>query len=357
MAYSNGWDEIYTYDDAGQLLTQLARDPSDKVNKQILHTYSYDNQGNILNETSTGAGGQDKFDYTHSYDALNRLTQTTGLWGYPTHTYEYDSLGNLLYERRGISDSNEYWYNNLNQQVRKQVNAGDYYANSFDGRGNLISVLDEGLNEIVEEYTYDSTNRMVKGINAKEEQSHYIYNGMGYLVANEWIIEKGSYGYQQVGISTEPSEQVNGVVVYDRHANSPVSNQINPIGKGYTVGGTEGGIVPVIDKGKYAVIHKDYVLDYTSPLQNVIMETENVDGGLTYRYAYGLEKANVAVYGTSLAASVYLESYNYPTGPQNIVKLHYHHDRLGSTDYLTSNLGGNSITGRQGRNPAPAYII
>ena len=54
----NGWGESYTYDNAGQLLTQLARDPSRDVNKQILHTYTYDPQGNIINETGSGAGGQ-----------------------------------------------------------------------------------------------------------------------------------------------------------------------------------------------------------------------------------------------------------------------------------------------------------
>jgi YD repeat-containing protein len=61
--------------------------------------YSYDPQGNILNEYRSGAGGQEKYDYTHTYDALNRLTKTTGLWGYKEHTYEYDSLGNLVYEK------------------------------------------------------------------------------------------------------------------------------------------------------------------------------------------------------------------------------------------------------------------
>jgi YD repeat-containing protein len=121
MSYPNGWDEAYTYDGAGQMLTQLTRDPSDKTNKQILHTYAYDPQGNILNEARTGAGGQDKFDYTHTYDALNRLTQTTGLWGYKEHIYEYDSLGNLLYEKNasGAKKGNEYWYNNQNQQIKR----------------------------------------------------------------------------------------------------------------------------------------------------------------------------------------------------------------------------------------------
>jgi YD repeat-containing protein len=47
-----------------------------------------------------------------AYDALNRLTKTTGLWGYKEHTYEYDSLGNLLYEKNanGTKKGNEYWY-------------------------------------------------------------------------------------------------------------------------------------------------------------------------------------------------------------------------------------------------------
>jgi len=40
---------------------------------------------------------------------------------------------------------------------------------------------------------------------------------------------------------------------------------------------------------------KSFVLDYTSPLANVIMETESGSGGLTYRYVYGLEKLSVRI--------------------------------------------------------------
>ena len=34
---------------------------------------------------------------------------------------------------------------------------------------------------------------MAKGVNEKGEESHYIFNGLGYLIANEWIIEKNAY--------------------------------------------------------------------------------------------------------------------------------------------------------------------
>ena len=113
----------------------------------------------------------------------------------------------------------------------------------------------------------------------------------------EWIIAKNAYGYHGIGVGLDPSEQVGGVVVCDRHTNSTGLGHINPTGKGHTTGGTLGGVKPKVDTKKYAVVHKDYVLDYTSPLQNVIMETESGDGGLTYRYTYGLQKENAVIYG------------------------------------------------------------
>ncbi|MCL2164699.1 MAG: hypothetical protein FWH55_09995 [Oscillospiraceae bacterium] len=35
-----------------------------------------------------------------------------------------------------------------------------------------------------------------------------------------------------------------------------------------------------------------------------------------------------------------MQSYTYPSEPADIVKLHYHLDRLGSADYLTDNIVG-----------------
>ena len=94
------------------------------------------------------------------------------------------------------------------------------------------------------QYLYDATNRMVKGVNRKGEESHYVYNGLGYLVANEWVIEKNAYGYTHNSSYMPPSEQVGGVVVCDRHTNSTGQGHINPTGKGHTTGGTTGGSHP-----------------------------------------------------------------------------------------------------------------
>jgi hypothetical protein len=54
--------------------------------------------------------------------------------------------------------------------------------------------------------------------------------------------------------------------------------------------------VPAVH-GKYAIVHKDYVLDYASPLKDTLMEYEGGNSGLTYRYTYGLEKNSAVIYG------------------------------------------------------------
>ena len=70
------------------------------------------------------------------------------------------------------------------------------------------------------------------------------------------------------------------------------------------------------------------------------MEYESVAGSLTYRYTYGLQKINAVVYGINNGAGSVMESYVYPNGSANVVKLWYHHDRLGSTDFLTDYVQG-----------------
>ena len=218
MDFSQKTQCTYEYDAAGQLLRQYSEASSKKANDSIEHRYTYDPQGNVLTQYRSGAGGQDRFNLAHTYDALNRLTKTTGDQGYKGHEYTYDSLGNLTYELIH-NKGNEYWYNSLNQQV----------------------------------------------------------------------------------------------------------------------------------------VHKDYVLDYTSPLKNVVMEYESGAGGLTYRYVHSLQKTSVTISGIpNGAGSVMQYVYDDEEGEfvlttekpgQNIsangiVKLWYHRDRLGSDDYLTDNVAG-----------------
>ena len=238
--------------------------------------------------------------------------------GCGTRTYQYDSLGNLIFETRSQGNRNrEYWHNNLNQIVR-QVNAPNReYTHTYDNRGNLIqTTFHQNRNHsfVVAEFVYDATNRMVRGTNADGEQSSYIFNGLGDLVANEWLIDRNNYGY--TGLPSSPTPDANNRIL----------------------------------------VRKDFVLDYTSWLRNVIMEYESIVGGLTYRYVYhdSLRKHSVVIYGipVGVGATVQYRHQNAsggitlsPAAPEGIpsdriVKLYYHHDRLGTTHYLTDNVRG-----------------
>jgi RHS repeat-associated protein len=76
------------------------------------------------------------------------------------------------------------------------------------------------------------------------------------------------------------------------------------------------------------------VLDYTTALKDVLMETEC--GGLTYRYTYGTEKVSSVISGPT---------YNPCNLYQNgAAKLYFHQDRLGSTDIVTDNIFGGVVS-------------
>ena len=125
---------------------------------------------------------------------------------------------------------------------------------------------------------------MVLGENEANETSEYIYNGLGHLVGNTWTIKPNSYGYTN---TTSPPGHMQDIVA------------------------------------------KIYTLDYTSPLNNVILEQEDGVGDLTYRYVYGLQKLSAVISPVTNSESIAVNGE---------VKVWYHHDRLGTTDFLTDNV-------------------
>ncbi|MDR0292922.1 MAG: hypothetical protein LBH95_02065 [Oscillospiraceae bacterium] len=297
----NGNTWSYVYDVMDRLLSTT--DPMGGVTR-----YSYDILGRLVKVTSPSG-----LEITSGYDSVNSVTGMTDAMGYTTGytydnmnrvtridypdgtfvTYTYDTLGNLVKEQIA-NKGNEYWYDSLNRQVRKLEDGKDTYTYIYDRRGNLIEgVYEKNKNQrtVIERYTYDAAGRMVKGVNEQGESSEYIYNGLGLLAANEWSIKKNAYGYN----------------------------------------------------GRTSV-RKDFVLDYTSVLKHTIMEQESGGDGLTYRYTYGLDKVSAAVLGIPNGAGSVTQSYPYPDGRKNIVKLWYHHDHSGSTDFLTDNVSG-KVTG------------
>ena len=89
---------------------------------------------------------------------------------------------------------NFYTYDALHRIVAVHESYGN------DNRGNLV-LKHYGKNKkltTVGSYVYDETNKMVFGTNEAGEVSNYIYNGLGALDENQWIIAKNGCGYQDV---------------------------------------------------------------------------------------------------------------------------------------------------------------
>ena len=177
--------------------------------------------------------------------------------------------------------------------------------------------------ETVGKYTYDETNKMVQGVNASGESSSYLYNGLGALVENTWVIAKNSYGYHDVDATAEvaePNVEQPGIM--------PLSNG-NGGGNGNGQGNGNGkGDKPTgSDVKKTSTVVKQFVVDYTTATFEPL--TEHEVNGLDYRYVYGNDRLSVNITGVETSSGNLIENGNQ-------IRLYYHMDLLGTTDYLTS---------------------
>ena len=382
MRYPNGWVEYYTYDKMGRLLAVDDTHPSEKPAKTQKHTYAYDANGNMTYEYMRGNGtGQAKNETLYTYDALNRLITAHDNYGNSTRTYTYDSLGNLTCETGVGSHNCDYIYNNLNQQIdRSSDNWKSHTTSAYDKRGDLI--LEEYIKNkkvtTAGAYTYDETNKMVRGVNGNAEESIYTYNGLGALMEQTWIIAKNGYGYHDVSATavvdgevvvdsvtgkrqqkvrltpeelkaanaaaeaaevasaetdiTEASADANTLtstlVTYGNAANGNNGNSGNGNGNQDKPTGS--------DVKKTSTVVKQFVVDFSSETYKPLMEHEV--NGLDYRYVYS-DKArlSVVVQGIENGSASLLDDAGE-------LHAYYHCDYLGTTDYLTSAVNSKVIS-------------
>jgi RHS repeat-associated protein len=132
MSMPNGITETYTHDSIGQLLS-IAQ------GTEILNEYTYDPMGNVLSRLGGFEARIPSSVTLNEYNALNQLTTQT----------ERNFHGNIISQFEFVHDK----------------------------RGNLIEEIDM-LNNTSQTYTFDSSNRMVRGVNHYGEESIYTYNAL-----------------------------------------------------------------------------------------------------------------------------------------------------------------------------------
>ena len=360
MEYPHGWVEDYHYDSIGQLLKVEDTDPSGKDMKQQKHVYKYDDCGNMTYEYMRGNGtGEATVENFYTYDALHRVTNAKENYGNASRTYQYDSLGNLTWETNSNNVTTDYKLNNLNQITEKSSDGWKTHTTfTYDKRGNLIQEQ-YGKNKKVTSigtYTYDETNKMVKGVNANAESSSYLYNGLGALVEQTWVIAKNSYGYHDVlaeavdSVAEEPETAADTVDSPEVPAPSDDNTtETDAVLDEAPTESADPGIMLLSsskkdhsgkkpsdkptgsDVKKTSTVVKEFVVDYTTETFEPLMEHEV--NGITYRYVYGNDRLSVNITGVETGSSKLIENGNQ-------IRLYYHMDYLGTADYLTSPLTG-----------------
>lgn len=99
------------------------------------------------------------------------------------YVYQYDLMGNktaIEKQRRGLpGESGAYTYNAMNQLVSR-VDAMNEEPYTYDKRGNLSLILQNGA--LRNQYVYGALNCLEQAVNAKGETALYTYNGLGHRV-------------------------------------------------------------------------------------------------------------------------------------------------------------------------------
>jgi RHS repeat-associated protein len=127
---------------------------------QNLSYSAYDYNRNVQTITNNAEPAKNK---TFGYDALDRLSTATGLWG--SLGWTYDGAGNRLTE-----NTNSYTYvDNTNK-----LSSANGLSYGFDNNGNMIT---EGARA----YTYNQNQRLSQAVNGAIT-ANYIYNGYGQRV-------------------------------------------------------------------------------------------------------------------------------------------------------------------------------
>ena len=184
-AVPNDYTTVYTYNEAGQVLTKSIDLPS-------LVSYRYDSQGNRISVTDANGNTT-----TYDYDLLGRLIGMIDPLGYGM-AMTYDGIGNMLtlIDKLGRITTFEY---DLKQQLLYTTNPdGTIVSTLYDPSGNLSIMADE-LGHVIQ-YEYDPLNRLIQVLYADGALERFAYDGGGRIVRSaDALGYQTQYTYDELG--------------------------------------------------------------------------------------------------------------------------------------------------------------
>ena len=157
----------YSYDEVGNLVSQTSTG-----GYSVSLDYAYDLSGRMISENRTENGTA--LESSYIYDALGQLTEFKQSNGY-SENYSYDAVGNMSAKTvNGIKTN--YTYNAANQLISDGTS--EY---SYDANGNLVEKSNDGG---VTYYTYNAMSLLENWTDGSTSEN-YSYNASGLLSSVE----------------------------------------------------------------------------------------------------------------------------------------------------------------------------
>jgi len=342
IAFAGDKKICYRYNKAGQLVemqdwngvSSFTRDLLGRITKATDHNgysteYTYDNVGNKV-AMHYPNGSKVKYAYrlnnqlksvTETDDTNDNAPTDNTLTGNASTAFEYTPAGSLKKVTHANGAVTNYGYGKngaLTSMNMTSGNASIAKTFAYDKVGNILSIVQEGLNADTKRYNYDKVNQLV-AYTENGMTTSYTYDGRGNRVSKvstsaQSATTETSYTYNALNqLVSKTTDGTHVECAYDKRGNLQMEYVDGVLVKSYTFDASntivEGNNLQTGDKSVYqhngfglrtglkqlkhmqdmpempASVVKDtvYIADYTSENYNDIMLVENagVEGNAT----------------------------------------------------------------------------
>ncbi len=240
-----GNTSYFSYDKNNRLIQKklpLKLDASGNVT-YLIEDYSYDLGGNLLKKAITSSKASDflrETRYTY-YDNNLVETITDNSGGYSKRTYDLNgNLVQLAVEKNDTEwDIEQYRYDSQNRMIQKiqLVNEED-----IQGGEGYTELLDEGTGQLklLTEYEYDVMGNRTKETDSRGFPAHYIYDLMGRVTQITRTLDEievsQQFEYDSIGNRIKTTDEKGNVTQYEYDSMNRLVTMIDPQNQSFTFG-------------------------------------------------------------------------------------------------------------------------